>query len=71
LQAFVESISAEYHIQYPNMAVIAHSVGAVLAAVWVHDYAVQRFVSGCTSHLRFCFYAYSECSCRRPQSRVM
>jgi alpha-beta hydrolase superfamily lysophospholipase/SAM-dependent methyltransferase len=39
LQAFVESISAEYHIQYPNMAVIAHSVGAVLAAVWVHDYA--------------------------------
>ena len=32
-------LSAQYSIATKNMAVIAQSVGAVLAAAWVHDYA--------------------------------
>ncbi|HLJ50785.1 MAG TPA: bifunctional alpha/beta hydrolase/class I SAM-dependent methyltransferase [Bryobacteraceae bacterium] len=36
---FVKHISAEYGIPVANIAVLAHSIGAVLAAVWVHDYA--------------------------------
>ena len=39
IQYFVQHIAAEYNIQIHNIAVIAQSVGAVLAATWVHDYA--------------------------------
>jgi alpha-beta hydrolase superfamily lysophospholipase/SAM-dependent methyltransferase len=39
LDAFVRFVSQEYGIPVCNMAVIAHSVGAVLAATWIHDYA--------------------------------
>jgi alpha-beta hydrolase superfamily lysophospholipase/SAM-dependent methyltransferase len=37
--AFVRHISAEYGVDVSGMAVVAHSVGAVIAAAWVHDYA--------------------------------
>jgi alpha-beta hydrolase superfamily lysophospholipase len=37
--AFVRFVSREYGIPVSNLAVIAHSVGAVLAATWIHDYA--------------------------------
>jgi alpha-beta hydrolase superfamily lysophospholipase len=37
--AFVKHVSAEHGIPVENMAVLAHSVGAVIAATWVHDYA--------------------------------
>ncbi len=36
---FVKHLSAQYSIPVENMGVIAHSIGAVLASVWVHDYA--------------------------------
>jgi alpha-beta hydrolase superfamily lysophospholipase len=36
---FVRHIAAEYGIRIENIAVIAQSVGAVLASTWVHDYA--------------------------------
>jgi alpha-beta hydrolase superfamily lysophospholipase len=39
LDAFVRFVSEEYGIPVCNLAVIAHSVGAVLAATWIHDYA--------------------------------
>jgi len=39
VDAFVRFVSAEYGIPVCNLAVIAHSVGAVLAATWIHDYA--------------------------------
>jgi alpha-beta hydrolase superfamily lysophospholipase len=39
LDAFVRFVSQEYGIPVCNLAVIAHSVGAVLAATWIHDYA--------------------------------
>jgi alpha-beta hydrolase superfamily lysophospholipase/SAM-dependent methyltransferase len=39
LDAFGRHITAEYGITQDNMVVVAHSVGAVLAAAWVHDYA--------------------------------
>src|SRR5215510_2287185 len=37
--AFVKHVSAEHGIPVENMAVLAHSVGAVIAATWIHDYA--------------------------------
>jgi alpha-beta hydrolase superfamily lysophospholipase len=37
--AFAKHITREYCIVPENMAVVAHSVGAVIAAAWVHDYA--------------------------------
>jgi len=37
--AFVRHIQTEHGIDIADMAVIAHSVGAVVAAAWVHDYA--------------------------------
>ena len=37
--AFVRYISAAHGVEIPDMAVVAHSVGAVVAAAWVHDYA--------------------------------
>ncbi len=39
VDAFVRHISAETQIALPNMIVLAHSVGAVSVAAWVHDYA--------------------------------
>jgi alpha-beta hydrolase superfamily lysophospholipase len=37
--AFARHLAAEHGIPVENMAVIAHSVGAVIAAAWVHDFA--------------------------------
>ena len=39
VQTFVDHIAAEYGIAIENMALVAQSLGAVLAAAWVHDYA--------------------------------
>lgn len=39
IQYFVQHIENTYGIRPENIAVIAQSVGAVLAATWVHDYA--------------------------------
>lgn len=39
IQTFVDHIGATYGIAVADMAVVAQSVGAVLAATWVHDYA--------------------------------
>jgi alpha-beta hydrolase superfamily lysophospholipase/SAM-dependent methyltransferase len=36
---FVKHIAAEHGIAMENIVVLAHSVGAVLASAWVHDYA--------------------------------
>lgn len=39
VQTFCEHIASTYAIEEENLAVIAQSVGAVVAATWVHDYA--------------------------------
>jgi len=39
VQTFCEHIGATYGVEAENLAVIAQSVGAVIAATWVHDYA--------------------------------
>ncbi|MBJ9986682.1 bifunctional alpha/beta hydrolase/class I SAM-dependent methyltransferase [Acinetobacter sp. S40] len=39
IQYFIQHITDQYKIQPQNMVVIGQSVGAVLAATWVHDYA--------------------------------
>ncbi|ENX34248.1 hypothetical protein F889_02912 [Acinetobacter colistiniresistens] len=39
IQYFVQHIESTYNITSTNIAVIGQSVGAVLAATWVHDYA--------------------------------
>ncbi|QJP06611.1 bifunctional alpha/beta hydrolase/class I SAM-dependent methyltransferase [Pseudomonas multiresinivorans] len=39
VQTFVEHIAATHGIAVSDMAVIAQSVGAVVASTWVHDYA--------------------------------
>src|SRR5262249_59277381 len=36
---FVRHITSEHGIPLANLAVVGQSVGAVLAATWVHDYA--------------------------------
>ena len=36
---FVAHIAGQYGIRVENMIVAAHSVGAVIAAAWVHDFA--------------------------------
>src|SRR6202043_1676920 len=36
---FVRHISRQYQISPDNMIVLAHSVGAVIATAWVHDFA--------------------------------
>ncbi|OUY07841.1 bifunctional alpha/beta hydrolase/class I SAM-dependent methyltransferase [Acinetobacter populi] len=41
IQYFVQHIQDKYQIKAENIAVIGQSVGAVLAATWVHDYAPQ------------------------------
>ncbi|KPY38246.1 Uncharacterized protein ALO52_00583 [Pseudomonas syringae pv. primulae] len=39
VQTFVDHLSVTFEIPEENMAVIAQSVGAVIAATWAHDYA--------------------------------
>ena len=39
MDAFVRHVSKEYNIAVRDMMVMAHSVGGVIAAAWVHDYA--------------------------------
>jgi alpha-beta hydrolase superfamily lysophospholipase/SAM-dependent methyltransferase len=39
LDAFVLHIAAQYCLSTENMIIVANSVGAVVAATWVHDYA--------------------------------
>ncbi|TKK35808.1 hypothetical protein PspCFBP13528_00720 [Pseudomonas sp. CFBP13528] len=39
VQTFCDHIGATYGIDAENLAVVAQSVGAVIAATWVHDYA--------------------------------
>jgi len=39
VDAFVGHVSRQYGIPVENVVVFAHSVGSVLAATWVHDYA--------------------------------
>ncbi|MEG8231995.1 bifunctional alpha/beta hydrolase/class I SAM-dependent methyltransferase [Pseudomonas orientalis] len=39
VQTFCDHIGAAYAIDEENLAVVAQSVGAVIAATWVHDYA--------------------------------
>ena len=39
VQTFIDHIAAAHGIATENLAVIAQSVGAVLAAAWVHDHA--------------------------------
>lgn len=36
---FCRHIAQTYQIQIPDMIIIAHSVGAVVATTWIHDYA--------------------------------
>lgn len=38
-EAFARHITETYGVRMENTVVIAHSVGAVVAAAWVHDYA--------------------------------
>lgn len=39
VDSFVSHVSRHYGISMENIAVLAHSVGSVLVANWVHDYA--------------------------------
>jgi alpha-beta hydrolase superfamily lysophospholipase len=39
VQTFVDHLNATFDIAEQNMAVVAQSVGAVIAATWAHDYA--------------------------------
>ncbi|HUG67976.1 MAG TPA: bifunctional alpha/beta hydrolase/class I SAM-dependent methyltransferase [Pirellulaceae bacterium] len=39
LGSFVEHISRSHDIPIGNIAIVANSIGAVVAATWVHDYA--------------------------------
>ena len=39
VDTFVRHIAEKYQIPLQNMVVLAHSVGAVTATAWVHDYA--------------------------------
>ncbi|WP_180107187.1 bifunctional alpha/beta hydrolase/class I SAM-dependent methyltransferase [Acinetobacter sp. YH12085] len=39
IQYFIQHIEQTYQIRSENIAIVAQSVGAVLAATWVHDYA--------------------------------
>jgi len=38
LQFFIEHIGNSYNIKENNIAIVAQSIGAVVAALWVHDY---------------------------------
>jgi len=39
LDEFVSHLSSAYGVQVQNMQLVANSVGAVIAATWLHDYA--------------------------------
>ena len=39
LDVFARAVTAEHGVDLPATSVVAHSVGAVIAATWVHDYA--------------------------------
>jgi alpha-beta hydrolase superfamily lysophospholipase/SAM-dependent methyltransferase len=39
MEEFVRHISEQYQIDLEDMIVLGHSVGAVIVAAWVHDYA--------------------------------
>ncbi len=39
IQTFIDHIAETYHFPVENIAIVAQSVGAVVAATWVHDYA--------------------------------
>ncbi len=39
LDSFAKFLAARYDVPLSEMVVVAHSVGAVLASAWVHDYA--------------------------------
>ncbi len=39
VDTFVRHVAEKYNIAVPEMIVLAHSVGAVTVAAWVHDYA--------------------------------
>ena len=39
VEAFVRYVSVRHDIPVENMVILAHSVGAVTVAAWVHDYA--------------------------------
>lgn len=39
VEAFIRHISSEYGFALSDLAILGQSVGAVLAAAWVHDYA--------------------------------
>ena len=39
VEAFVQHVAKHHQIPVENMVVMAHSVGAVTVAAWVHDYA--------------------------------
>jgi alpha-beta hydrolase superfamily lysophospholipase len=43
---FIRQLSTQFDVPIENIAVVAQSVGAVLAATWVHDYAppIRAFV---------------------------
>jgi alpha-beta hydrolase superfamily lysophospholipase len=41
VDTFVRHVSGQYGIRIDNIAIIAQSVGAVLACTWAHDYAPQ------------------------------
>ncbi|MGD9633458.1 MAG: bifunctional alpha/beta hydrolase/class I SAM-dependent methyltransferase [Pirellulales bacterium] len=55
---FVRHFAEQFDIPIENMAVVAQSVGAVLAATWVHDYAPPiRALAIATPALRVKLYA--------------
>ena len=39
MNAFVQHLRGKHGVEPENMVILAHSVGAVTAAAWVHDYA--------------------------------
>jgi alpha-beta hydrolase superfamily lysophospholipase/SAM-dependent methyltransferase len=41
LDQWVRHLSMEYDVPVPQFSVVAHSVAAVIASAWVHDYAPQ------------------------------
>lgn len=57
-EEFVRHLSEEFDVPIENMAVVAQSVGAVLATAWVHDYAPPiRALAIATPALRVKLYA--------------
>lgn len=39
LEAFARHVSEEQHIPFPDIAIVAHSVSAVVVAAWLHGFA--------------------------------